>query len=326
MWTRVALFLLVFVPYLHADAGEKPKMVEAITVHPTDLVERVKLVGTIKAQKESHITAQVAGIVDHIFAKEGTQIKKGTRLITLKNLESAEAYELAQHNAKIEKEQYERMKHLYENKDISKQALEESKQKWADAKIAVSEAQAALNQTIFSAPFNGTCGVFRVSEGAYVQIGDELVAFYDASHLEVEFSVPEKLVHQINVGMQVHVFDQNGTIISVQRAIDPETQMGRARAKLAQCPHCVIGSHIDVEVAAKERTQAIAVPSEAIFLKDGKEFVYVVKKHKAVLTPIKKGMTADRLVEITDGLHANDVVVTRGHNKLNPGAAVQVHK
>jgi membrane fusion protein (multidrug efflux system) len=307
-----------------AFAQEAPKVVETITLKPETITQRVKLIGVIKAKRESHITAQVDGVVEKIWAAEGAEVKAGKPLAQLRNDEMKGASGEAQSNVKTAKAQYDRIMQLYKDNDVSKQALEEAKTKWSTAKIAAAEARRGFNKTVFTAPFDGVCGVFRVSEGAYVNPGDEIVAFYDPSGLMVEFSVPEKLVPKVKVGKTVLVKNELAPVLSSQQAIDPTTHMGLARAALKKCADCVIGSHIDVEVATDERLGALGLPSEAVFLKDSARHVYVVKNNKAVLTRVEIGLNTGKVLEITKGLKAGDVVVKLGQNKLKNGSPVKV--
>src|SRR5688572_14753083 len=110
-------------------AAEPPKVVEAVTVQPTTITKSVKLIGILKAKREAHITSTIAGVVQDIIAKEGAHVRKGTLLAHLRNDELRRAYELAKSNANVAKKQFDRIRKLYENKDVSKEALEDAETK-----------------------------------------------------------------------------------------------------------------------------------------------------------------------------------------------------
>ena len=310
---------------ISALAAEPPKVVEAIAVKPTTIVKNVKLIGVLKSKKEAHISSTIAGVVQDIIAKEGAPARKGALLAYLRNDELKRAYELALSNARVAKKQFERVKKLYQDKDVSKEALEEAETKWSHANIAASSAKTALDQSEFRAPFDGTCGVFRVSEGSYVKSGDEIVAFFDSKNLVLEFSIPEKLIPKVEAGTEVFALQHASKVLSVQRAIDPVTHMGLAHAAIEECKRCLIGAHVDVGIVVDKREKALGVPAEALFLKDGLQYVYIVRKGKAVLARVEVGLRGDSLVEITKGILSGDVVVTLGRNKLREGSEVKVH-
>lgn len=305
-------------------AAEAPKVVEAVTLVPTTISKSVKLIGQVKAKREAHLTSEITGLVQGIVAKEGAQVKKGTLLAYLRNDDLKRGTQAAEKNAALLENQFARDKKLFQDGVISKDAMQKAESAWSNAKMAASNARILFDQSEFRAPFDGTVGVFRVSVGNFVKTGDEIVALVDPGELEIEFSVPEKLISNLKVNDEVTILKNPGKVLSLQRTIDPNTQMGLARATMAKCDQCIVGSYVDVAVVVERREKALGVPSEAFFIKDGVQQVYVVKKGKAVLTPVTLGLRGDTLVEITKGVVAGDVVVTRGRNKLEEGSDVKV--
>jgi membrane fusion protein (multidrug efflux system) len=307
-----------------AFAQEGPKVVEAITVKPTVISKSVKLIGQVKAKKEAHLTSAITGIVEGVVAKEGSQVTKGTLLAYLRNEDLKRASQAADANARLLQNQFARDKKLFDDGIISKDAMQRAESAWSSARMAASNARILLDQSEFRAPFDGTVGVFRVSAGSFVKSGDEIVALVDPKELEIEFSVPQKLISNLKVGDDVIVMKGSGKVLSLQRAIDPTTQMGLARAAIAKCENCLVGAYVDVGVVVERKDNAIGIPQEAIFIKDGVQQVYVVKNGKAALTSVTIGLRGDSLVEITKGVVAGDIVVTRGRNKLDEGSEVKV--
>jgi membrane fusion protein (multidrug efflux system) len=302
----------------------EPKAVEGIIAKPTEIKRTVKLIGTVKAKKHAHVTSSIPGILQSLDVKGGVHVKKGTLLAHLKNDELRQSYELAKSNAAIAKQKLERVRKLYASQDVSKEALEDAQGRLSQENINVARAKTALENSEFRAPFDGTCGVFRVSEGSFVKTGEEIVTVFDPRELVLEFSVPQKLISKIEVGSAVTVFQQPGKVVTVQTAIDPNTYMGLALASVGECKSCVIGSHTDVHIVVEKHASAIGVPDDALFLRDGVQHVYVVRNNKAVAVAVELGIKGDALVEITKGIAAGDVVVTRGRAKLFDGADVKV--
>ena len=72
-----------------------------------------------------------------------------------------------------------------------------------------------------------------------------------------------------------------------------------------------------------EREDAIQVPEQALVPRGQDQFVFRIEDGKAVLTQVRVGIRREGMVEIVDGLDADDEVVTAGQLKLRDGAPVQ---
>jgi len=105
--------------------------------------------------------------------------------------------------------------------------------------------------------------------------------------------------------------------------LDEETHMCPAYAEI-DCPNCVIGTTVDVSLVTQEKQSVIVIPLEAIFVRDGKPSVYIVKENKAIITPISYGIKDKKRIEITSGLKEGDQVIPFGHNRLYPNVAVKI--
>ena len=86
------------------------------------------------------------------------------------------------------------------------------------------------------------------------------------------------------------------------------------------------GMFAEINIATESRNQVIAVPSEAVVVKEGNTIVYIIEKDKAKLVSVKTGLDNGKMVEITEGLNEGMEVVVKGQNFLEDGALVSVVK
>ena len=82
----------------------------------------------------------------------------------------------------------------------------------------------------------------------------------------------------------------------------------------------------EINITTESRNQVIAVPSEAVVVKEGNTIVYIIDKDKAKLVSVKTGLDNGKMVEITEGLNEGMEVVVKGQNFLEDGALVSVVK
>ena len=71
------------------------------------------------------------------------------------------------------------------------------------------------------------------------------------------------------------------------------------------------------------REAALLVPAASVLRVLDKQIVFVIEGDKARTATVQTGARSGALVEIIDGLKANDEYVTMGQNKLTDGATVE---
>lgn len=322
----VAIIALFFHQWTFAQApgAQKPKLVEAIEVESTYVTKTLSLLGNVKSLKQTHLIAEMPGIMEKIYAKEGERIFTGEVLAHLKNEDLKRSYELAVANEKVATTHYNRLQSLFQNEQLSKKELESAEREKNSAEIVRQIAKKKWEQTEFIAPFDGVCGVFKVAEGAAVSVGEMIVTLYDPEQLYVEFSVGEGLFDKIHKGQEVWVDGHKSQICTIQKAVDPKTHMGLAKADL-KGSEFYVGMTVTVKVVTDRVEHALALPREAVFTQDGKSNVFVVKNGIAILSPVETGLWGDDKVEITSGVQAEDKVILRGHNRVFNQMPVRIY-
>jgi membrane fusion protein (multidrug efflux system) len=296
----------------------EPKKVETYVVSKTAFTQPIQLVGTLKAHREAVLTAGTSGILTHIFVREGVKVKKGKLLARLDD-DSNKRKSLADSKITLEnkKKRLARVKKLYQQGDLSLKDLEEAQNDLASAQNSTHQIEHELSNTEFTAPFDGQCGLFRAEIGSYISAGSPVVAVYDVSSFGVYFSVPESLLSELKIGQKIKVKDYEATLTSFENRLNPKNYLAYAKAKLDKCPNCTIGSKVPVQLSLQGDKKMLAVPSEAVFLKNAQSYVYKVVDKKAILTPVKTGERAKKQIAILEGLTVGDVIILRGQSRIS---------
>lgn len=71
----------------------------------------------------------------------------------------------------------------------------------------------------------------------------------------------------------------------------------------------IIGSPVDLMVHIDNRQDALLLPEEAIYQKNGKDFVTVVEDSKTIEREVTLGLESDYMVEILSGLSEGEVIL-----------------
>ena len=303
----------------------------APATHATLNVE-VTAVGTLRADETVMVRPEIAGRVATIHFREGQKVRQGETLVTLDQEEYQAQLASSAAQLALEQSSYRRLQDMDRQQLASQQNLDEAKAKLDTARAQQELNRVRLSKTVIRAPFDGMIGLRKISPGAYVKPGDDIVALESLGAMKLDFRVPETYLARLAVDQRlaarVDAYPEQsfeGTIYAIEPALDEETRTVLLRARLPN-PHNQLrpGLFARVSLILERRENALVVPEQAIVPVGQTTFVYRVADGKAVMTPVKLGLRRPGLVEILEGLSAGDQVVTDGQLKIRDGAAVQV--
>ena len=200
----------------------------------------------------------------------------------------------------------------------------------ARARIALARKSAA--DTSIRAPFTGLVAERLVSVGDYVTRGTRVATVVRIDPMRVELTVPEQAVALVKAGQAVRLtvdaypgeeFAARIRFVSPslradQRALTVEAVAANADGRLKP------GLFASASIQRPTSAPALLVPVTAVETVSGTSRVYVVKADKVEERIVTTGETIDRLVEITSGLAAGDVVAAEPKGRLLDGAAVRI--
>ena len=314
-------------------AAPKPGLpVKAEAVQILKVQDDVSAVGSLLAEESVIIRPEIDGRIVGLHFQEGQAVTAGTRLVTIGSTEY-EAQTAGRRAAlKTEEQRLVRTKELYEQKFVSKDALDVQVGNVARLKANVAEAESRTEKTVIRAPFSGILGLRQVSPGAYVKAGSDIVRLENVSSIKVDFRIPENYLSKIRPNQEIAVkLDAypgeafTGRVYAVEPVVDERTRTIAMRARIPNKGFKLKpGMFVRVAVTLDSRPNAVIIPEEAIWPQGKSSFVYRVVDGKAALTKVEIGNRSPGSVEILKGLAANDVVITDGQMKLKDGAPVSV--
>lgn len=183
----------------------------------------------------------------------------------------------------------------------------------------------ASSVAAISSPIAGVLVRAAAAPGDVVDATTELFTVADISRLYVEAQVFEKDLGAVRKGQAATITvdaypDERlpGTVAVVGAALDPRTRSVPVRVEVANAgDRLKLDMFARVALATEATEQAIAVPREAVQLLEGRQVVFVRSGATEFrVRPVAVGRLSGRLMEITEGLAAGDLVVTTGAFKL----------
>lgn len=323
---------LALAPAFAQQGGEQPPTpVEMQEVAVDTVVDTLAAVGTIRSNESVIVRPEIAGTVKAIHFEEGEPVEAGTLLFELDDeidravLAEAEArFGLAQRN-------YERAAELLKKGSGTARTRDEALSELQASRAAVELAQARLEQTKIHAPFSGIAGLRRVSQGAYVVAGQELVNLESVQPVKADFSVPERYLANVSRGQPITVGVDafpgrsfEGEVMAVDPRIDAAGRSLEVRAVIDNSDNLLRpGLFARVTLTVDRREGAILIPEEALMPGGSGFTVYKVVDGKAQPAEVRIGTRRGSQVEIVEGLAPGDVVITAGQLKVRPGAPVK---
>jgi membrane fusion protein (multidrug efflux system) len=308
-----------------------PTPVETARVTQATVVDRFTAVGTIEAGESVTIVSEIDAAVKEIPFAEGQAIAQGALIAQLDDAQLQA--EVARTEALRDQNRvtYERIKRIVDQGAGAPQDLDDAAAALKVAAANLDLARARLTKTRIKAPFAGVVGARRISPGAFLRSGTPITDLAQVSKLRISFSAPERYLSRLQRGASVTISTTafpdhplQGVIFVIEPQLDPGTRSARVIA-LADNPEQLLrpGMSADISVVLAERSHALTVPSEAVFVEAGQNFVYVVKPDSTVTrASLELGTRMPDAVEVVSGLTEGTEVVSAGHQKLYEGAKV----
>ncbi|MEP7210716.1 MAG: efflux RND transporter periplasmic adaptor subunit [Alphaproteobacteria bacterium] len=307
----------------------------AVPVEQREFSSQIEALGSLAPREQVVLSVNAADRVTGVFFEDGQRVRKGATLLTMQADEENALLQQAQATVADAKNTYERNMRLSASNAVAQADLDKSKAAYEGGAANVRSLEARVRDHVLLAPFDGVLGFRRVSLGAYVQLGQQVATLVDDSEMRLEFGVPSIFIGELKPGVKIEartadvpdrIFE--GTVTSIDNAIDPSTRAVKVRATLQNREGLMrSGMFMTVDMSPKPHP-GLAVPEISVVAEGSDNFVFLVDQTRqpavAVKTPVTVGIRERGIVEITTGLHVGDLVITDGVLKVRPNGPVKV--
>lgn len=310
---------------------ETIQSVSTITVEKQNLQSNFSKVGEIQANNQVTVVSQIQGTVEAVYANVGSYLKAGAPLLKIddelpkSNLNSAEAsYEKAQKD-------WERAQELHKEQVISDSELESARSTMQSAEANYISAKRNYNNSYITAPISGVITDRPINLGAYVSTGTTVATLLDKSVFKVKVNVGEQEAFKLKAGDPVAVETDvypgilfNGRIKSISDQSDAAhtfpVEITLPDSEKYPLKSGIFGTvHFQLETLKN----VLTIPREALVGSIKNPQVYIFENGKVRLRGIVVGSEINTKLVVTQGLNANDQVVTSGQDNLTDNMAVK---
>lgn len=302
--------------------------------------------GTLEASEQAELAFRVGGQLIELPAQAGLQVKRGALLARLDEAEYRNTLAERQARFDLARTQYEQATKLLKKKLTSQLQYDQTKAELKSARAALDQARDNLRYTSLTAPFDGIVARVDVENFQAIQAKAPVIQLQDDERLDVRFSVPESLISQlkrVDDPAIIHAICAS-TQFSAQPARsyrachkehesvpDPLTRNYSVVFSLEPVNDITLlpgmSASIELDLSAflpDDTAKGLLVPVEAVFEQDEKKWLWRVDAEmRATRTQVEIGRFEGEMLEITDGLGADDKLIAAGVDYIREGMLVK---
>lgn len=325
-----------------------------------DVEQTLDALGTVVPRRSVKLRAQVAGQLMATHFKEGGKVAKGQVLAVIDarelraKLKQAEGVlqrdQALRKNAKAD---LERDKAAVRDGTVTQQALDtqQSLVEQLDGTVltdrgAIDELKVQIGFTQVRSPVSGRIGLRQIDAGNIVETDGandaNVIAVIDTvKPIEVVFTLPQEQIQRVlrarrrEKTLQVMAYDhdkrhllESGTLLAIDNHVDTATGTISLKARFPnEHARLIPNEFVNARLVVGTLHDAVVVPAAAVRHGRGGDYLYTVgADNHAVYHRVERGPASqdDVVVEASD-LHAGDVVVVEGADRLENGVAVVTH-
>jgi RND family efflux transporter MFP subunit len=343
-----------------AASAPPPVEVEVVSVVQQDVPIYGEWVATLDGYVNAQIQPQVSGYLVKQSYKEGSFVRTGQVLFEIDPrpfqavLDQAKA-QLAQAEAQLGKTQLDvdRDTPLAKERAIAQSQLDNDIQANLAAKASVKAAEAQVEQAQLNLDFthvtslvDGIAGIAQVQIGNLVSPTAALTSVSQVNPIKAYFPISEQEYMHYAARINAHnqqavpsdappfdliladgtVYPQKGTLLLTNRQVDVTTGSIQLVCAFPN-PNNILrpGQFGRVRAAGETRNGALLVPQRAVTELQGTYQVAVVQgDNQVALLPVKVGERVGTKWIIESGVHAGELVVVEGLQKVRDGSAVKI--
>ena len=314
------------------DEGAIPAA--TVTVHAASQNEVITSAGTVRLRRETALGFTTSGQVASVRYEKGDRVNRGAILAALDKTTVSADLDSAQAELDRSAAEFGRIQSLYTDGWITKARLEQAESAMLSAKARVNASGFASRTAQIRAPGNGIILSRDIDAGQIVNAGQPVMVLGETDKgFVLKVPLTDVDASRVRVGMRAKVSVPaistepiDAVVSEMGGRADERTGTFEVSFLLPANDRLLSGQigSVDIEVS-RNHNGSVAVPATAIFgVRSGEGLVFVVDGNNRVKPRnIVIGKLADDSLEITSGLKAGEIIVSRGIEKLHDGDRIK---
>ena len=201
----------------------------------------------------------------------------------------------------------------------------------ANAESQLALAKKNLSYAVIPAPIDGFVIERTADLGEYVSPQQKVVTIVRTNPLRIRIDIPEQAIPQIKVGQSVSITtsawpDKNfaGRVARIAPNVSATSRTMTVEAEIDNSGNTLKpGQFATVRILQERAEPAVLIPARVVLNQAGVNRVYVVKDGHAEQRLVQTGQTEGDLIEIKNGVAADEQVATSNLEQLTDGISVK---
>src|SRR5689334_685829 len=210
-------------------------------------------------------------------------------------------------------------------------AVEVARTNVANAEAALSLAKQSLSYAVIPSPMDGFVAERTADLGEYVSPQQKVATIVRTNPLRVRIDVPEQAIPEVRVGQSVSATmsawpDRNfsGRVARIAPNVSAQSRTLTVEAEIDNSSNILKpGQFATVRILQERPEPAVLVPARAVVTEAGVSRVFVIKDGHAEQRLVQIGQTEGDLIEIKQGVAADEQVATSNQQQLSDGIAIK---
>lgn len=321
-----------------------PVKVELGSVTHEKMPRLLTLTGSVVADRQSEVAANVSGRVTATYVERGMPVKAGqviavvdARAAGFQAAAATAQSQAAQTQVALAKQECDRADTLFGQGAIAKAEYDRLKSQCTAQLYNANAAQANADlagklagDTVIRAPMDGIIGERYVNVGEYVQPPTRVASVFSVNPARISISVPEPAVGRIKEGQSLDIEVSSwpdrkfpATVRFVSPALRAQTRDLIIEASAKNDDGALKpGMFATVKLVTGEE-ELPTVPVDAIKSDGNVRRLFVAKNQTAVEFVVRTGLTKDGRIAVLEPFAADTQVIVRPPPGLSDGSAIQ---
>lgn len=335
--------MLAFVPLIFLagcgsgggeDAGGKADPTAQVRTAPVTMgatAEQTIVYGAAEAGPggERSLIAPAEAIVDRILAPNGTVVRAGEAVATLKpSRTTATDFAKASADAASAQAAYARARRLRADGLASDADVETARAAAETAGAARANMGIGRGGITLRAPIDGVVQGFAAKSGDQVAAGAAIATVAMKGDLRAHFGIDPVVAQRVRLGQPLDLASVSGgshatvPVDGIDTQVDPTTRLASVYGDVPAGFGVGPGEALRGSLSLAAQANGITIPYSALLDDGGRSYVFVVEGGVAHERNVSPGSSSGDRIQILKGLSATDKVVTEGGTALEDGMKV----
>lgn len=323
---------------LDTNIKERVTSITTLVLEPTTFEHFFTVQGVAETDQNAQIFPEAPGKITAIKTKEGDRVSKGQVLMTIDSKVITNQIDELKSRLALVKTVYEKQEKLWKQNIGSEIQYLEAKNNFESLKQNLETLEAQRSLYTITAPFGGIVDEINPKVGEMASPAMPAIRLINTDNMYIKADITERYLGEVKPGDIVLINfpgveeKVESKIERIGNYINPNNRTFKIKLNINNKNNNLKPNMLgELKVRDYVSDSAIVIPASLIQMTpSGEEFVYAVKnqdgKTIAQKISIKSGITYNNMIEIIEGLTANEILIDKGARSIKDGDIVKIEE